>query len=161
MGWTFPYHTHTRKSLIDDILCDYNTEHFTCHAHACAGNVLWMVIENRTHHDKFIACYLLRRSGTWGYKDMTESMGPCYYTCPLKYLDMVPCPGGYATAWREKVRARHARVQQKLTVGQRLKLVGSTVKGFVTVEQLRPLLVRDEHGTRYRCSRRFLPEVTA
>jgi hypothetical protein len=32
-------------------------------------------------------------------------MGPCYYGCPLKYLEMVPCPDSqYAREWREVVK---------------------------------------------------------
>jgi hypothetical protein len=31
-------------------------------------------------------------------------MGPCEVNCPLSYLELVPDPGGYATAWRERVR---------------------------------------------------------
>jgi hypothetical protein len=50
----------------------------------------------------------------WGYKDLDESMGPYYFSCPLKYLDMVPIDryGGNAE-WRAGVVAYHERQREK------------------------------------------------
>ena len=84
-------------------------------AHAIRGNVLWTVCELTKPDDcfkeRFIVCNLLSTSdGSWGYKSMDESCGPCYYSCPLKYLEMAPNPiGGYAVKWREQVREYHRR----------------------------------------------------
>ena len=78
------------------------------------GNQLWRVVEVRTEGEadarRYIALDLLRSQGNygWGYKDLTESMGPYYYTCPVAYFDMVLDPGGCATEWRQKVRERVA-----------------------------------------------------
>ena len=35
-------------------------------------------------------------------------MGPCYYDCPISYLDKASEPTGYAIAWRAEVRRQHA-----------------------------------------------------
>lgn len=82
------------------------------------GNVLWTVEEVTPKGDKgdrFIGCYLLRpHPRGWGYKPMSESMGPYYYTCPLGYLNMVPVADA---AWREDVRSTHANK----VANQRLK----------------------------------------
>ena len=41
-------------------------------------------------------------------------MHPYFYSCPLKYLDLVPIEqfGGHAE-WRELVRKYHARITEK------------------------------------------------
>jgi len=100
----------------------------TCLAHCYRGGafsgVLWAVWE-RTFIgngqqakpvERWITCDLLRhqRDYGWGYKDMDESMHPYQYSCPLKYLALVPIEtyGGNAE-WREGVRAYHARQREK------------------------------------------------
>ena len=49
-----------------------------------------------------------------GIKDMEETAHPYYYSCPLKYLNMVPIDrfGGNAK-WREEVIAHHQRRAEK------------------------------------------------
>lgn len=60
---------------------------------------------------QFIGCYILRESndGDWGYKPMDETMGPCFYSVPLEWLDKYPCivPGGkgFSEKWRKSVVA--------------------------------------------------------
>jgi hypothetical protein len=48
------------------------------------------------------------RSGEeFGYKDMSETMGPYHYDCPASILDLLGPPGNeYAANWREACRAR-------------------------------------------------------
>lgn len=132
MGWLFSERWPTRASM---------REHL-CHGNGLRtikscwkGNNLWAVQEYTYDQGEkagqtvqFIALYLVRWHGKdcqgWGYKDMDESAGPCYYNCPLTYLDMVPDPGGYATEWRAKVRELAERSKRKLIEGQRIKLYG-------------------------------------
>lgn len=127
MGWLFGH--YTRKSLVDHLLHGNGVKTIK---HCFKGNNLWAVQEG-TKTDgtliKFIALYLLRGSPkvttdpyNWGYKDMDEGAGPYYYNCPLAYLDMVPDPGGHATEWRKQVREYHAKANQKLVEGQRIRL---------------------------------------
>lgn len=135
MGWT-----HTAGATKSDIIKDCirvqgwgESREGLAIEHCVRGNVLWtvhVIREVTTHAEvaRFIGCFLLRSNPGygWGYKDMDESMGPCYYSCPLGYLDMVPCPDNvpYAKAWREKVRAYHANTI-KLSDGLRLSISGS------------------------------------
>lgn len=35
-------------------------------------------------------------------------MGPCYYSCPLEFLDMTPVQ---CQSWRDEVRRHHALVR--------------------------------------------------
>ena len=100
----------------------------TCLAHCYRGGsfsgVLWSVWERTFMKDddesspkqRWIQCDLLRyqRDFGWGYKDMEESCGPYYFSCPLKYLEMVPIEqyGGKAE-WREQVVLHHERSAEK------------------------------------------------
>ena len=130
MGWLFNCGT-TRRQLIAERTKDWGTigaegtvVKSICLANCYRGGrfygVLWSVLERTFANDgqsvrpaeRWIMCDLLqyRKDEGWGYKDIDESMGPCRYSCPLKYLEMVPIEqyGGNAP-WREGVRGYHAR----------------------------------------------------
>ena len=118
MGWLFGW--NTRKELADHLLYGNGVKTIK---HCFKGNNVWAVQEytypdtdwDGAPHPKagqvtrFIGLYLIKGGDTynvktgrrnrdgWGYKDMDESAGPCYYNCPLAYLDMVPDPGGDAS----------------------------------------------------------------
>jgi len=158
MGW---YYTHgaTLADVIRELTREETRDGFTIRtlAHALRGPVLWTVQESGEPGNvrRFVGCYLLRRTKhEAGYKPMDESMGPVDVSCPLSFLDMVPDPGGYATEWRAKVRAYHARVNRKLRVGDVVKLRSRDVPE-VTVTTLRPLR-GVFHGVTYRVPRRLL-----
>ena len=47
----------------------------------------------------------------FGYKDMTEHMGPCQSECPAAILDLLtPTESPYAREWRERCRAAASTV---------------------------------------------------
>lgn len=47
-----------------------------------------------------------REGLVFGYKDMSESMGPCESECPARILDLLTATQNtYALAWRERCRA--------------------------------------------------------
>jgi hypothetical protein len=140
MGWLFTPGI-TRRSLIEERTKDWQRTtdegtHIaaTCLAHCfrggCFSGVLWSVWERNTFTEddklakpteRWIACDRLQcRSGVWGYKDMEESMGPFYYSCPLSYLELVPVEkyGGHAV-WREKVKAYHTERRAKRLMSSR------------------------------------------
>lgn len=134
MGWLFTGGS-TRKDQIKNRSEDWQRTDYdntlirsTCLAHCYRGGsfagVLWTVWE-RTYQragvpvkpaERWIGCDLLRyQTGFgWGYKDMEESMHPYYYSCPLKYLAMVPLEkfGGNAE-WRQGVEQHHAQANEK------------------------------------------------
>jgi len=60
-----------------------------------------------------------RERGEWGYKDMSESMGPCYYDCPASILALLsPLTGeGYAKEWRAKCEETRKAKRAKVTPG--------------------------------------------
>ncbi len=128
MGWTYPngvsrkeliqQRTRTWEREINDVLVRSN-----CIAHCFRGGrfsgVLWAVWERTFERDgkqvektqRWITCDLIRcYSGDWGYKDMDESCGPYYFSCPQSYLTMVSLEqyGGNAE-WRSQVRLYHQK----------------------------------------------------
>ena len=60
---------------------------------------------------RWIGVYLLQaHKDGWGYKPMDEGMGPYYFACPLKYLDMVNTENA---DWREGVKNYWLRRAEK------------------------------------------------
>jgi hypothetical protein len=134
MGWLFKAGS-TRREMIEENTKgwertneDGTTIKSACLAHCYRGGVfsgvLWSVWERTFTKDgqqveptqRWIVCDLLRyqKDYGWGAKGMEESMHPYFYSCPLKYLDLVPIEqfGGHAE-WRELVRSYHARITEK------------------------------------------------
>lgn len=134
MGWLFTSGS-TRRSQIaertkgwerttEDGVLVKSTCLARCYRGGVFSGVLWTVWERAFTKDgqdtepsqRWIGCDLLRyqRDYGWGYKDMEESMHPYFYSCPLKYLEMVPIEqhGGCAQ-WREQVRLHHVRAMEK------------------------------------------------
>jgi len=142
-------------------------------AHKVRGQTLWAVIEYtqdagmRKAGHRFIACFLMRsyRGEGWGYKDLDESMGPTEVSCPMKYLAMVPDPGGYATAWRERVRAAASQVSVKAKLkasirpGNTLVMVQGCRPAKLQVLSTSPLVGQDENGTRYKIQPRHIDHI--
>lgn len=55
-----------------------------------------------------------RRYLNFGYKDMSENMGPYKYDCPKAILDLLtPTDNEYAIEWREKCRQKLAERKTK------------------------------------------------
>lgn len=133
MRWLFKSGS-TRRDLIEERTKSWERESgdmlvkSTCLAHCYRGNVfsgvLWSVWERTFTKDdeeaqpteRWIQCDLLQyqRDYGWGYKDMEESMGPYYFSCPQKYLDMVPLDVyGGNPEWRAEVKRHHERRAEK------------------------------------------------
>lgn len=160
MGWTFS-HDWTKRSLIQHLTEDNGVKTI---AKTVRGNVLWAVQEQADK--RFIACYLMgtggQRDGGWGYKDMDESSGPNDINCPLSYLDMVPDPGGYATAWRARVRSKALRnaAIRSAKPGDVIVLRPGCKPNRLRVESLRPFRARDvETHILYRVPKRHIASV--
>jgi hypothetical protein len=163
MGW-FYTEGLTRAQLVHHLTEPWigtdDKLHRVSLAHAAVGNTLYVVWEVQETGERWISVNLMRNNGSygWGYKDMTESMGPTECSCPLKFLDMVAEPNSeYAKNWRERVRAYHARRNQPLHVGQVIPFPKGTRPPEVTITSLKPL--RGEyHGVVYSIPRKMLPE---
>jgi hypothetical protein len=119
MGYTSGW--HSRSELADYILkyLFESTNPFikvTPIAHCFAGNNLWVVEETvqQLPNDcvdtwRTIVLFAIERhDGEWGYRDMTENMGPYQRSCPLAYLELAPLNKHHfadARNWREGVKA--------------------------------------------------------
>jgi hypothetical protein len=161
MGWLYGW--KSREELTVHLLKEPTSYTTLASKRTSEGeSVLWAVHEvavGQNAGERFIVCYLIghdRRDGTFGYKDMGESSGPCFYSCPLAYLDMVPQPeGAYVQGWRDKVRQFHAAKSERknrlaaLKLGDTLKLREGCKPPEIMVTSLKPL--RGTHGgTLYR-----------
>jgi hypothetical protein len=159
MGWFFS--NASKSDLIKELISESAGADWTrtTIAHAVRGTVLWTVNQmsrlDGSETRLFIGCDLMQKSGEyWGHKPLCEEDGPYYYSCPLKYLDMVPVQNA---EWREKVREYHARRTRRFSVGQRVAVIGCTVP-WVRITGTNPL-TGEYAGVHYNLKRSLLGEV--
>lgn len=159
MGWLYGW--ADKQSLIDHLseTQENDSRKWEMLKHTVRGNTYWGVVQITKKSEgvivKHIICCRLSSSGEkndpyrWGYKDMDESMGPCYYDCPLSYLDIV---NEENADWRQKVREYHARKSQirnrKIEVGKTYELIGCSIP-HITICSVKPLRGH-YNGIRYR-----------
>ena len=163
MGWLFTQGA-SKADIIHKLVSkeENDKRRWETIAHCVRGNVLWAVnqitYKQDNRQERFIVCYLLRSSEDcgWGYKDMTESMFPYQFSCPLKYLDMVPVAN---KKWRAEVRAYHQRRNRKVQIGQKIGLLNASIP-WVVITSTKPLL-GVYAGLRYRVPRSMLGDVIA
>jgi hypothetical protein len=169
MGWIYSASWPTKSAMIEHCTGpEMMGDKLTTLAKAIRGNALWTVIEYTSDGGSYpkghraILCFLLgsdvKRGGGWGYKDMDESMGPVEVSCPVKFLDMVPDPGGYATEWRAKVRAAAAKRAVKIAVGDTLVLRTGCTPSSLVCTSVTPLRAA-AHGITYRIRRGLIDRV--
>ena len=154
MGWYYTYNA-SRKDIIAEIVAEQ--EGFKTIRKCTSGNVLWTVHESTTQGETttWIGCYLLQRSADgWGYKPMSESMGPYYWSCPLAYLDLAP---EACAEWREGVRKYWSKRNRQLQVGFTYKIHGTPAGDTVHLVCLRPLRGVIS-GREYRIPKRMIGE---
>jgi hypothetical protein len=163
MGWLFT-EGQSRREVIHARLHRQWREGYSgsCLAHALRGNVLWSVWKLTTSDgasERIIGCDVLtsKRDYGWGYKHMKESVGPCYYSCPLAYLDMTPTVN---EGWRNRVRECHERRKTRrkalgdLHIGETVPLEDCVIPEAMIVS-LNPLQGY-YHGRVYELRRRFI-----
>ena len=141
MGWTFKEKPLNVREDLDRSLTWANE--------SGARRVLDSAIVNRTEYyaavewvrpdgtrEVWCAVFLLKfhpraRDGlTFGYKDMSEEMGPYAWRCPVRILDaLTPTENAHANGWRAKCREYHARraALPKLAEGMRLRIANESV----------------------------------
>jgi len=165
MGWTYP-HDASRRDVIDELTRDQSTEGkvFRTLRKCFRGNTMYALHESGPVGEtkKWLAVYLLQRSqGSWGYKDMDESMMPYYFDCPVSYLDAADEPvGESASEWRAEVRRLAAeRKAKKPKKGETWTLKGCRIPSM-KITSLKPL--RGLHNASvYRIKRSLLGEKVA
>jgi len=175
MGWTTSIHWHSRQEIITDRIKPweyYDDKHDRTIkgrtlAHCVRGHCLWKVVEHSlyagqtldwvTQQYTYIAVDLIQNYGKdqgWGYKDMDESVGPYYYSCPVKYLEIQPRVDNQA--WRDAVYADQAKRNLKLQPGLIVGLTGCT-PNLVKIQQTgRKILATSKEGQLYKIKRSLL-----
>lgn len=128
MGWLYMQslgrHSGPRAYLYDQFTYETETVRSTVLRSALVKMRTYYAAVEQIRPDKprevFAAVCLVRYNPrdaegyVFGYKDMTEHMGPCEAECPTAILDLLtPTDAEYAIAWRERCRAAvSARARQ-------------------------------------------------
>jgi hypothetical protein len=116
MGWLImPYKPRSipeyfKKEMEYDHLNDERNRKLTCLGLAFVGRFtlygVWETTSIGGKTEQFATVFLIRyyRDGSWGYKDMDETMGPCEAKCPKSLLRKLktPAENDFARAWRKR-----------------------------------------------------------
>lgn len=122
MGWLHMSEMKTREQIVAYLVRGEENEKRILEMldHSRRGNVLWGVMQitdkSTGEVKRIITCDLLSKEKGfgWGYQSMDESMGPMYYTVPLKFFKMVPEPcNETAKKWREEVLAKRKAIKKR------------------------------------------------
>lgn len=111
MGWDGCDDWKKKSDVVKSRLNDYAVDStFEVLASKSTKSGLWIVVRNRQTGLKGIFFDLIQKErGHWYVKSMDESMGPYYYDCPAKFLDLVPPRASEAFMfnldWRSRVQA--------------------------------------------------------
>lgn len=127
MGWTYtnycyydctkPKTMKEKKNFVaKEVKSWYNGEAVILHDHLAAdpyvgkkgGYVYYCSLEKPDKTRIILVNLVIFDKDEWGYKDMSEDMGPGYHDCPIVILKDVPCSDDkYAIEWRKSVMERH------------------------------------------------------
>lgn len=182
MGWlTMPFTSMgghvSAKAYLDDQFTytrtiDGGTSGLKVLASSCPQNRIYyaaaQVMNNGVGGEIFaIVCKVLwnpnsKTGEQFGYKDMTEAMGPCEDNCPQHILDLLTSTDKeHALDWRRRCAENLKRRSRKLADGDRIRLPeavkfsdGHEGREFIVEKRGRRMTLRDpeSHG-RYRISR--------
>lgn len=173
MGWLEYDISVSPKENMDKIFTvkgeDYEQ---TVLASCTKGNVYYAAVHQKTKEiDRVLAVVCLyyyspkRKKGfNFGYKGMDETMGPCKYNYPERYLNMLTEPiNEYSRQWREEVRRRIdlRKRLNKLKAGDKIQFEspvettsGAKVGDTIIIEKRKKYFV---HGF-YRWPKQWIPE---
>ena len=120
MGWTETYYyskltQKERRQELDKLFTWENASSaYSIERSAIVGNTYYAAVRQENKETQAIdvwgvVCLMSERKdgcGYWyGYKDMSEDMGPYYYDCPVAILDLLtPTDNEDANEWRDKCR---------------------------------------------------------
>ena len=162
MGWSYAMSPSFGKAdLIEKFLRpDYWREGVTVIDHRVTGRTFWAVLDDKGERSIWLA--LMDAGGAdmgWGHKSLDEGSGPSRVDCPLVLLNQCSHPKNeYANAWREEVRAYHAKRAAVAKLGQEIKSGSRLVYGGKTFYAVQPAspgarkgwVVRDVLGALFR-----------
>lgn len=110
MGWVTYYRPpgQSDKEHFTQELMDKGRVILDC---ATVKNVFYAAVKDADGQVWALVCMIQRTRGDYnfGYKSMDETVGPCYYDCPARILDLLtPTTYQYAIEWREHCRKQIA-----------------------------------------------------
>ena len=161
---------HSRKKLIDYLLNNLknNDQEIIQHASTNFGKHFWVAIKDK--QNSFIILYLLQViGGDWGYKGISEEMGPSYFDCPKKLLDKTVgvVVSEYSDSWRNKMGELKRKSKIKYNVGDTVEAFAMTVKIIAKIKRsykIEVIDVRDQHhfkkGSIYRATAKDITPLT-
>jgi hypothetical protein len=162
MGWTF-IRGASRSDIITEVTKDQSLADggvLRTLRKCLRGNTMYSLLEctRPGKKVKLISVTLLQRSSDgWGFKEMDETCGPYYYSCPLSFLLEADAPENEtARQWRQSVRDRiTADASKRPCIGETWQLASGCSPNQVEITSLKPLL-GTAHGTVFRLRRRQL-----
>ena len=164
MGWTYSPCWPNRAALLHYLR---SPERIGSHAKllrsSALGNHHWFVYELQDGQ-RVIGLDLMAsgRSDGWGYKSLSEDMGPVACDCPLALLELAGKARGHAHEWRERVREYHRRraARPKAAVGLVVTYGGRRYRLLEPAGPRRGWRVRClDDGCEYRMRARQLSEA--
>ena len=181
MGWDFTMHPASRDAIKDTFLHTWLDGNDTVSITDAmwVGTHLWGVFRKNGTPTCIVLWLVNRRTTSWGYKSMSEDMGPYAVDCPLRLLSLVPVSdNSYAKNWRDKVYAYHADKRAKTKTKAALKIdVGCSVRlidklrvgtipvggkvGQVIMFGRRNMPIVNIEGFRLRVPRTYIAEVVS
>jgi hypothetical protein len=134
MGWLFYHASHYRRNGGVDRKKELDskfTENYTVVKSAMVSVVYYAAIRNEKNGSVSAAIILTssdKKDGfNFGYKDMSEEMGPNESKCPKSILKLLtPTESEYAKQWRERCWAYHKQANlpqafKNLPIGTKVK----------------------------------------
>jgi len=163
MGTVSCSNWRTKKDVVSELTSDLKRSGFNVLGEKGTADGVWYLVEREAK--KFIYFGKIEKNrGEFFLKTMSEDMGPCYYTCPLKFIDKADEPSNeWSKEWREKVRAYQSKAEnkKKLKAGMKINLYGQTytmVTEYVLGRGSR-WIVKDESGKTYSLKRTQIREL--
>lgn len=182
MGWTF-FHKPAGVPVAEVLAKEFSGEQGKVVASSAKLNAVYMAYKTRAGHTIALVCAIRYapkdpQGYNFGYKDMEESMGPYYYDCPAKILNMLspvdiayagsPQSAQSAARWRQACWDRLGHKAPKMAIGRMVRFANpirfTTGETFteMRVSSTRPLRFTPldrAYGT-YKITQRLLQGAT-
>jgi hypothetical protein len=118
MGWDSSSAWKTKSDVILELVRDFKAStSYELVAYSSSTEGLWAVLKERSTGKLGIAFYAIDKQGKdYFVKGMGEGCGPYYYSCPKKFLDMVPEDNAfeYNAKWRAQWAAARSGDRARL-----------------------------------------------
>lgn len=106
MGWDSNSNWKTKADVVASQLAMYRSSTtYQVLDFKSTKSGLWIVVGNiETGKTSIVFDLIEKQYGSYSVKGVDESMGPYYYDCPAKFLDMVSpdIAYGFNTQWRSR-----------------------------------------------------------